>query len=878
MEILKKYYADVLAVCLFVAIAFAYFYPATMDGRRLQQHDHNANDGISVELNEYRNAHEGETPRWVRSVFSGMPTYQIAPSYGTGSTLQAVTNAYHLWLPEYVWYVFVSLLGFYIMLRAFDFKVWMAALGAIVWAFSSYFFIIIAAGHIWKVMTLAYIPPTIGGLLKIYGARKHVKMTEDGKTSKQYVYGLVAGFLLTAVFGAMQISANHVQMTYYFLVPCGLIALAYLVSAVREKSVMDWLKKTGVVALAAVLAVCMNLSNLYHTYEYSKHTMRGKSELVKQNKVEDQTDSGLERSYITAWSYGKAETWTLLVPNANGGASMPLQMNEVAMSKANPQLTQGGIYGAFTQYWGEQPGTSGPVYVGALVCLLFVLGMIIIPNREPLKWAMVIATILSIMLAWGKNFMGLTDFFIDYVPMYSKFRTVASILVVAEFTIPFVAMWALKLFVESAEEEKVRMRKALLISVGITAGICLLMAVMPEAFFGECLSTSDRRAIDQYVGAGYFDASFGQQILLSIASMREAMLTSDAWRSFYIIIIGAALMGGLKLFSVSPKNGERVLVPALILLCLWDMWGVNKRYLNDAMFVTPTPQAATQQKTEADEFILQTSGSGRNYRVLNLTVSTFNDNTTSALFNSIGGYHAAKLRRYQELVEACIQPEISNLYKALSMAKMDTVAMMQQASPYPMYDFTTVPADSLFPVLNMLNMKWAIVGGGQDGKVKIPIENNTANGNAWFVKEVKKAANANEELDLLHQVSPKEVAVALGEDADKLSSGALGEGRIDLVTYEANSASYTAESKDGGVAVFSEVFYPGWTATVDGEPAEVVRVNYVLRAVRIPSGKHTIVMTYEPDSIKTTETIGYASMGVLLLLAMLTLFMAFYKK
>ncbi|MBQ9641206.1 MAG: YfhO family protein [Bacteroidaceae bacterium] len=834
----KKLLPDALCILLFAIISFAYFYPATFEGRRLEQHDSGANDGINVEIKQYREAHNGETPRWNTSLFCGMPTYQIAPSYDSTKPMAFVEKAYHLWFPDYVWYIFASMLGFYILLRAFDFRQWMAALGAIVWAFSSYFFIIIAAGHIWKVMTLAYIPPTIAGMVMCY--------------RKNYMWGCV----VLAIFAALQIQGNHVQMTYYFILPEALMAVAFLIDAVCKKQLAAFCKGTAAIAVACLLAVCLNLPNLYHTYEYQKETMRGKSELVKQNKTDDQTDTGLERSYITAWSYGIDETMTLLIPNYRGGASMPLSMNETAMKKADPRFNQAGIYGAFTQYWGEQPGTSGPVYLGAIVCMLFVLSLILIPNRSPMKWALLIATAITLMLSWGHNFIGFTDFAIDHVPMYAKFRTVASILVVVEFTVPLMALWGLKLFAEKPN------LKALLIATSITVVVCLLLMFTG----GDCLSTHDRSAISSYVGQGYFDATTGQQILSSISQMRLAMLTSDGWRSIIFVLLGAAALCwyGYTQKQDSPSATKvTVLCCSLLAFCLIDMWQVNKRYLYDAMFVYPQGVARIQ-KTEADEYILAKSGTGRDYRVLNFTVSTFNDNTTSAFYSSVGGYHAAKLRRYQELIEARIVPEMSKVYEALRTAPLDTVAMMVQHTQYPIYDFSAVNTDSLFPVINMLNTQWFILGAGEGGKVKMPVENSTANGNAWFVSNVKYVNNANEEIDELGKSNLKQTAIVAQNDFGFLKAG--GTGTVQLTSYGPVEAKYTTESKQGGLVVFSEVYYPGWTATIDGQPAEIGRANYVLRALNVPAGKHEVVFTYDPQSVHTTENIAYTSLALLLLL------------
>jgi len=855
----KRFLPDVVCVVLFVAISFLYFMDATLDGRRLDGHDHSAADGLSVEMDAYRDAHDGETPRWTNSIFGGMPTYQIAPSYDSQKPIKFVEDAYHLWLPDYVYYVLISLLGFYILLRAFDFRQWMAALGAIVWAFSSYFFIIIAAGHLWKVFTLAYIPPTIAGVVLCYRGK--------------YLWGGV----VAAFFATLQILSNHVQMTYYFLIPEVLMVVGFLIDAIAKKRLPHFFKATGALAVAAVIAVGINASNLYHTYEYSKDTMRGKSELVKQHKPGDQTNSGLERSYITNYSYEVGETWTLLIPNAKGGASVPLSMDKTAMKKADPELQQMGVYNAFTQYWGGPEGTSGPVYVGALVCMLFVLGLVLVPNKNPLKWVLVVSTVLSVMLAWGRHFMPLTNFFIDYIPMYAKFRAVESILVVAEFTIPLLAMLGLKEFVErtlalradkaaTGADYSKKLLKPLAISVAITAGLCLVFAVMPSLFFGECVSERDANSVAQYVSQGYFDQQTGQRILASLSVMREAMLTADAWRSLFIIMLGAVLM-----YVYSCKGGALrtgIMVGGLLAICLVDMWQVNKRYLNDSMFVYPRGVEGIA-KTEADKYIIEKSGEGRDYRVLNLTVSTFNDNTTSAFYSSVGGYHAAKLRRYQELIEAHISPEIPKIYDALQSAPLDTLRMMTEVAKFPIYDLSGVNTDALYPVLNMLNTRWFILGAGEDGRVKLPIENTAAYGNAWFVKDVKYVSNANEELDALGDVSPRYTAVV-----DKSFKAALGGAetlRYDeadkVVQTELTSASvkYDVESKNGGVVVFSEIYYPGWKATIDGQPAEIGRADYVLRAMNVPAGKHTIAMVYDPQSLHTTEAV--ATVALILLIA-----------
>ena len=823
---IKKSLPDVLAVLLFAVLAFAYFFPADIEGRILYRHDASAGRGAGQEGVEYREK-TGERTRWTNALFSGMPTYQMAPSYGSTEILAKAANAYHLWLPENVWYVFAYLLGFYILLRAFDFRQHLAVLGSILWAFSTYFLIIIAAGHIWKVWALAYLPPMIAGLVLAYRGK--------------YLWGL----LLTAVFTAFEINANHVQMTYYYLFIIIFLVIAWLIDAIRKKQMERFLKATAVCAAGAAIGVCINLSNIYHTWEYSKESMRGKSELVKQNSG-NQTNSGLERDYITQWSYGIGETWTLLVPNTKGGASVPLSMNETAMAKADPNYTS--IYQQIGQYWGEQPGTSGPVYVGAFVLFLFILGLFIV--KGPVKWALLAATILSIMLSWGKNFMGLTDFFIDYMPMYAKFRTVASILVIAEFTIPLLAMLALKKFLEEPEQMKPRM-KYVGISFLLTGGVAMLFSVMPSAFFDSFISSGELRALQS------LPAEHVTPLTNNLIEMRQAMFTSDSLRSFYIILVGT----GILLAVAFGKLNKEYAVGIILVLCLVDLWTVNKRYLNDEMFVPKSEREAPQQKTQTDELILRDQS--LDYRVLNLASNTFNENETSFYHKSIGGYHAAKLRRYQELIERYINPEMQQLFKSVSEAGGD---------------MTQVKGDSIFPVLNMLNAKYFIfpLEGGQT----VPIQNPYVYGNAWFVDQLNYVDNANQEMDALGRLDLRHQAVAdakfkaqLGEAVEQDTASV-----VIITGYEPNRLAYDVNSGKGGVLVFSEIYYPGWTATIDGEPVELGRVDYVLRAMNVKPGRHEVVLSFFPKSVNTTETIAYISYLILFLVIIGALFMEYRRR
>jgi hypothetical protein len=815
MEIWKKYLPDVVAVVVFAVISLAYFMPATLDGRILYQHDASAGRGAGQEVLQYREQ-TGKISRWTNSTFGGMPTYQTSPSYQSMGVLVAATKAYHLWLPDYVWYVFAYLLGFYILLRAFDFRHSLAVLGAVVWAFSSYFFIIIAAGHIWKVMALAYLPPMIAGVILAY----------RGKWA--------SGLVLTALFSAFEINANHVQMTYYYLFILLFIVIAYGVQAVRERQMTRFLKATLACIVGAALGICINLSNLYHTWQYGQESMRGKSELVKKNTA-NQTNSGLERDYITQWSYGIGETWTLLIPNAKGGTSaVPMSANKIVQEKGSPELSY--LYQQMGQYWGEQPGTSGPVYVGAFVLMLFILGLFIV--KGPMKWALLAATVLSILLSWGKNFMGLTDFFIDYVPMYAKFRTVASILVIAEFTIPLLAMLALKQIVDEPDLLRSKM-KYLYVSFGLTAGMALLFALMPGVFFSDFISTDEMRALSQ------FPSEQLTPILTNLRTVRQAIFAADCWRTFWIIVIGTAL---LLLFTTKRLKAPYA-IAAITLLCLVDMWQVNKRYLNDDMFVESTVRDTPQPLTPTDRQILQDKA--LDYRVLNLASNTFNENETSYYHKSIGGYHAAKLRRYQELIEAYISPEMQRLMPALVKAGGD---------------MTRVNGDSLYPVLNMLNTKYFILP--LQNNQTVPLQNPYAFGNAWMIDRISYVDNANAELDALARIDLKHEAVA-----DKRFQSILGQSQPQgnvakavLTKYAPDQLTYSLETDKGGILVFSEVYYPEWTATVDGHPVEVGRVNYLLRAIHVKPGRHEVVLSFFPQSVQRTELVAYIAYALLVFL------------
>ena len=820
---MKKLLPDLIAILAFVLLSFAYFFPADIENRILFQHDTAAGAGAGQEVKEYYEQ-TGERSRWTNSLFGGMPMYQIAPSYDSTKSLQWVQKAYQLFLPDYVCLTFMLMLGFYILLRVFGIPVWLAGLGGIMWAFSSYFFILISAGHIWKFITLAYVPPTIAGIVLAYRGK------------------LLWGGILTALFVALQITSNHVQMSYYFFFVILFFVGAYFEKAWRTKTLPQFFKASAVLIVAALVGIAANVSNLYHTYAYSKETMRGKSELVQTGDAAKQTSSGLDRDYITQWSYGIDETLTLLVPNFKGGASTALSQSETAMSKANPMYSS--LYGSLTQYFGTQPMTSGPVYVGAFVLFLFVLGCFIV--KGPLKWALIGATFFSIVLSWGKNFMPLTDFFIDYVPLYNKFRAVSSILVIAEFTIPLLAIFALKRLLEEPEILK-QEKKPLGISLLLTAGIALLLAIAPGSIGSGYVPAQEAQMLQNAVNQQMIPANELSGILANLGEMRAELVSSDALRSFIIIGIGCSLLW----LYASGKLRSSLTIAGITILCLADMWGVNKRYLNDAQFVPHSIRTETFTKTNTDELILQDTS--LDYRVLNFATSTFDDNNTSYWHKSVGGYHPAKLRRYQEMIEHHISPEMQAAYEAIATAggEMDSVDANK------------------FRILNMLNTKYFIFPAGQQRQT-VPILNPHAYGNAWFVNKVQYVNNANEEIDALDSIIPTETAVVDARFKDVLKGTTESYkdslSSIRLTSYTPNRLTYETNNAQDGIAVFSEIYYPdGWHVTIDGQPAELARADYILRTMYVPAGQHTIEMRFDPTSLHVTEGIAYGALALLVI-------------
>lgn len=845
--------ADAAMVALFLLISFAYFQEPVSQGLVLGGHDTDASIGQGREQLDYKAAHDGETTRWTNSQFSGMPTYQIAPSYKATQALGKVAAIYQLGTGGALCYLFIFLLGFYIMLRAFNFKPYLAALGAVLWAFSSYFFIIIGAGHIWKVMTLAFIPPTIGGVVLCYRGR------------------LLAGGAVTALFTALQILSNHVQMTYYFAFLMFFIAAAYLVQALRphggdgmegaapRRGVAAWMRATAVVVAAGLVGLTANLPNLYHTYEYSRHTMRGGSELTAPADKADAADApagqkaggGLGYDYITQWSYGVDETLTLLIPDFKGGgtgaAITEENIYEAPQQNLLPYVQQAGAAADVTppglnQYWGNQPFTVGPVYAGALVVMLFLLGLFVV--RGPLKWALTAATAVSLVFAWGHNVPAVTHWLVDNLPLYNKFRTVSSALVVAEFTMPLLAVMALAAVLRRRDVLASRRgRTGLAVSLMLTVGTCLALWLAP-GLAGNCLSGGESEAMGRIAQA--YGQAYADDYTAAIAAMRHAVLAASALRSLLVLLAGCLILLCALRWKKLPAW---VVCAALGVVCLADMWSVNRRYLNaEDNFTDPVAQTEKfMQKTEADELILRDT---TYYRVLNLsTGQPFNENATSYWHKSIGGYHAAKLQRYQDLIDRQLTPEIGRLGEHISLAPGAEMAEV---------------ADSACPVLSMLNMKYVMLpaaGGGQ-----VVAVNRHAAGNGWFVGALRFVSGADAEMAALTGLDTRRAAVADAAFRPQLDGSALGSGTVALTIYEPNELHYDIASDKGGVVVFSEVYYPGWTATIDGEEAELGRADYLLRALKVPAGRHKVVLEFRPATVAVTEGIGLGAVAVVLLL------------
>ncbi|MBO6025255.1 MAG: YfhO family protein [Bacteroidales bacterium] len=828
----KKTLGIVLAIVAFAVITLVYFSPI-FEGKRLQQHDISMYKGMSKEIADYREA-TGEATLWTNSMFGGMPAWNISARQNS-NLFNEIHPVLSLGLPSPIGAVFIAMLGFFILLLVLDCSVWLSFVGALAYGFTSYMFIIIGAGHNTKAFAIAYMAPVIAGVLLAY----------KGK----YLWGAV----LTAFALALEVKANHLQITYYLLLILIILIVAEFISDIKAKKLGHFFKASAVLLLAAVFGIMTNFTILYANYDFGKETTRGKPVLV--NNESNQT-KGLDRDYITQWSYGKGETWSLLIPNVKGGATGRISDMNYTLDRAsqwirnigqgnsksrvvkkNPALDKADRQfrdnvAQSNAYWGDQPGTSGPVYVGAIVVFLFIFGALTVKGK--LKWALLIATLLSILLSWGKNFMGLTDFFIDYIPGYNKFRAVSMTLVIAEVTMPLLGFLGLAELVKSPENAKKNMTK-FFIALGITAGFCLLFYLLPKTFFNFLSQEEAKQFAAMSSGK---DGAIYAQFASQLENVRVAIFRKDAMRSLVLIILAA-----IPLFLYA--KGKLKTAPAFAILAaliIVDMFSIDKRYLNNDNFVDKTKADKPYTATAADQYIL--NDKALDFRVADITKDMFNDASTSYFHKSIGGYSGAKLRRYQDVISQYLGPELNQLRTAKTM--QDMMALLEQQD-----------------VLNMLNTKYIIFNPQSQ-----PFENPFAYGNAWMANNVQVAETPNDEFNALATTDMHQTAV-IGKEFEQQVSGYKAnteEGSITLMDYQPNQLTYSFSASENKLVVFSEIWTSkGWTMQIDGQESPLLRANYLLRAAMIPAGQHEIVMRYEPRIWKVGGMISLVSSLIIIL-------------
>lgn len=875
MEKLKKWLARpqvwgfILSTAVMAAVSLAFFYPDNFESNTLRQADMRQGAANGHETQAYFEA-TGQKALWTNALFSGMPTFQISPSYPSNALFDWLNQLYGLWLPAPSNLLFMMMMGFFILLVALKLRWYYALVGAMAWGFSSYFIIIIGAGHIWKFVTLTYIPPTIAGLVVCYRGR------------------YVAGAAMTSLFAMLQLNANHPQMTYYFAWVMLALVIAWLFEAKRTHTIRRWLIATAVTAGAGVLAIGANLPSLYNTYEYAKETKRSQSELTPlpgSAASGVKPTGGMPYEQIVGWSYGMGETFTLLVPDVKGGATaraeaggmVHMGLDRLDQARRYDNTPAANILPYLPQYFNDSEGTNGPVYVGAIICALFLIGCVIV--KGPVKWALLVMTVLSVVLAWGSNFPALTDLFIYNVPMYNKFRAVESILVIAEFTMPLMAVLALHRLL-TAEDS---FRKYFPV-VGWCFGICIIIALaawLAPSIFGDAVTSADKaRAAEisrqvslmaqQY---GYSTAEIQQvayeyslsnpENVSAIETLRYGLVKDDAMRSLIFLVLGALTL----MLAMQGKISRKWAVAAAGLLVLIDLYGVDKRYVSHSSFVAADSTAPDFVPDAIDNAILQDTAY---YRVMD--IPGFWEADRSYFHHTIGGYHAAKLNRYEDLIQRILSPAVQAGYHP--DLRNDSVASSYGADDRAMVERLR----SAYNALDMLNARY-IITGDKDTPVMV---NTSALGNAWLVNNVKYVDGADAEMSALASLNPRREAVADIRFADTLGEGTspLAPGdTISLTSYAPDRLVYHAVCTSDATAVFSEVWFPwGWKASIDGEPAQIARVNYVLRAMHIPAGSHEIVMTFRPDSIRSTSAVAYASVTLIYLLTLLALFLAFVRR
>lgn len=860
----------IASVVIMAVISVAFFYPDNFEGNSLRQADMQQGAANGQEAKLYLEQ-TGEQALWTNALFGGMPTFQISPSYPSNALFTWLDQVYGLGLPAPSNLLFMMMMGFFILLYVMNFRWYYALIGAVAWGFSSYFIIIIGAGHIWKFVTLSYIPPTIAGLVLCYRGR------------------YVGGAALTSLFAMLQLNANHPQMTYYFAFVMLALVISWLVEAVREKQMRRWLIASAVALASGALAVGANLPSLYNTYEYSKETKRAQSELTPLTSATDAAGAdrptgGLPRHEIVGWSYGQSETFSLLVPNIKGGATARPEQGGMAYmgldklpgaEKYRGKAPEA-LLPYMPQYFNDSEGTNGPVYVGAIICALFLLGCIIV--KGPVKWALVVMTVVSVLLSWGGNFDTLTDLFIYNFPMYNKFRAVESILVIAEFTMPLLGLMALHQLFTATD------RKALARPVLISFGICAVVAVaawLAPGMFGDAITSTDRAQAQQITDqvtqmARQYGYSPGEiqavayqyslsnpENVAAITELRHGLVKEDALRTLLFVLLG----GGLLWCACRGMLKSGVAIGGVGVLVLFDLYGADKRYVSHDSFVAVNASSPQFTPDAIDATIMQDTSY---YRVMD--VPGFWKADRSYFHHMVGGYHAAKLNRYEDLIQRVLNPAVQLGY--MPELRDDSVRAAYPADQRAMADRLA----AAYRVLDMLNTRY-IITGEADAPVLV---NTRAMGPAWLVPSVKYVENADAEMAALATLDPRREAVAdqrfeqmLGTATASLVPGDT----ITLTSYTPNCVKYISDTRTDATGVFSEVWFPwGWKATVDGEPAQLARVNYILRAMHIPAGRHEIVMTFDPDSIHVTGGVAYACVTIIYLLLLLALFIQWRRE
>ena len=809
----KNILSIVAAIIAFAVITLVYFSPV-LQGKRIKQHDIEMHLGMSQEITDFREA-TGEQTLWTNAPFGGMPAWNISVT-PKGNLTNPIYKGLSLGFPHPIGSVFICMLGFFVLLLVLDCGFWISFIGAIAYGFTSYLFIVIGAGHNAKAMAMAYMAPVIAGVLLAY----------KGK----YLWG----WLLTAFAMAFEVRTNHLQITYYLALIIVILVIAELISDIKNKRLGHFFKASIGLVVAAIIGVLTCSTALYGNYEFGKETTRGKPVLTRN---EDNQTKGLDRDYITQWSYGKGETWSLLIPNAKGGASAYIGKQNSALDKADRQFRDS--IAQSNAYWGDQPGTSGPVYVGAIVVFLFVLGALTVKGK--LKWALLIATLLSILLSWGKNFMGFTNFFLDYIPGYDKFRAVSMTLVIAEVTIPMLGFLGLAEIAKSPESFKQNMKK-FYIALGITAGICLLFYIAPKVFFNFLSQSEAEQFASMNKGKdGALYASFATQL----EDVRVAIFRKDALRSLLFIIMAAV---PVFLYGKEKLKGQ-IAFPILAVLVLFDMFPIDKRYLNNDKFVSKQQYDNPFKPSPADQYIL--NDNDLDFRVADITKDMFNDASTCYFHKSLGGYSGAKLRRYQDVITQYLGSELNQLRGAKTADEL-----MQSLSEQK--------------VLNILNTKYIIFNPNSQ-----PFPNPNALGNAWVVNSVRWVGSPNEEIDAIEETDLAHTAIVNREFAQEVGNYQVTDSILPQVTmedYQPNKLTYRFRDVSTGsttadyLVVFSEIWTEkGWKMFVDGQEQPLLRANYLLRAALIPKGEHEIVMEYAPKAYTVGNTIAFASSLIMIL-------------